>query len=235
MLHAVTTATSLGLKTLFEREEAHGLVLAVGGGVGLGLEQLVDAEKDLARSWAEARLRSFVAGRTALRRALERRGLSSSPLLRDDRGAPLLPTGVDARASVSHKDDVAVALVSSPVGDERVGVDVEIVRELRFDIARRVLTDDEIEEAAGLSSPDRDHFILVRFSVKEAIYKAIDPFVRRYVGFREVSLVDGPEGLAVSLRLEPKAELSVEVATWRTTLDDGRELIVSTARARQIP
>jgi 4'-phosphopantetheinyl transferase EntD len=38
--------------------------------------------------------------------------------------------------------------------------------------------------------------VLLRFSAKEAIYKALDPFVRRYVGFLEVEVTPRPDGTA---------------------------------------
>jgi 4'-phosphopantetheinyl transferase EntD len=49
------------------------------------------------------------------------------------------------------------------------------------------------------------------FSAKEAIYKAIDPFVRRYVGFQEVEL-SSPTGPDVSARLDlPEGPFESEV------------------------
>ena len=75
-----------------------------------------------------------------------------------------------------------------------VGVDVEVDEHRPHDIASRVLTDDEVTEVGSLEGARRQHEVLVRFSAKEAIYKALDPFVRRYVSFKEVSATPGADG-----------------------------------------
>jgi 4'-phosphopantetheinyl transferase EntD len=128
-----------------------------------------------------------VAGRTALREALRREALlDGEPLLRDDRGAPQLPAA--AAGSISHKGAWAAALVAPRQPDRSLGVDLEDARGPRIDISRRVLTERELAALAALDEPRRRAELALRFSLKEAIYKAIDPWVRRYVGFREVEL-----------------------------------------------
>jgi len=124
----------------------------------------------------------------ALRLALSRAGLDAPPVLVDSRGAPMLPPEV--WGSISHKETLAVALVApaTPHAATRLGVDVEVDRAPSQDIASKVLTDEEVGEVAGLESAARARAVLLRFSAKEAIYKALDPFVRRYVGFKEVSV-----------------------------------------------
>jgi enterobactin synthetase component D len=52
----------------------------------------------------------------------------------------------------------------------------------------RPTSDDEQAEIASLEAHDRALEVKLRFSAKEAIYKALDPFVRRYVGFKEVAV-----------------------------------------------
>ena len=56
--------------------------------------------------------------------------------------------------------------------------------------------------------------MVLRFSAKEAIYKALDPWVRRYVAFREVDLTPLPDGTArVTMRL-PEGAFACDVR-WR--------------------
>jgi 4'-phosphopantetheinyl transferase EntD len=69
--------------------------------------------------------------------------------------------------------------------------------------------------------------VLLRFSVKEAIYKALDPFVRRYVAFREMSVSPRADGTAEVRPHLPAAEGPFEIeATWRRTSG----LVLTTAR-----
>jgi 4'-phosphopantetheinyl transferase EntD len=180
------------------------------------LASLHPDEAALASTWGLPRVRTFVAGRRALRSALAVLSQTETELLgarasyerivRDERGAPAIgvapvaPAGDDARgrvrASISHKDEIAVALaafVSDDEHDIHLGVDVELFPGPKDDVSRHVLTDVEIAEWSAISDVDaRRRELIARFSAKEALYKALDPFVHRYVGFHEVEVrLDG--------------------------------------------
>lgn len=161
------------------------------------------------------RRRNFVMGRHALRLALrgesggghwnEGRGgdgaLDSAgslgPVLTDDRGAPIIPTGMTG--SISHKGDVAAAIGGAATGGF-LGIDIERAAAPRLDIAQRILTE---RERRGLPShPEaRGRAVTLRFAVKEAIYKAVHPVLRRYVGFTEVELDEAGDTFTVSSAL----------------------------------
>ncbi len=221
---------SLEVETLFELELPHGRAvgLAIPDANLEGLAaRLAPEELEVASGWAPARRRTWMAGRAALRTALRHAGFPAPAVLSDDRGAPILPSGVVG--SVSHKEHVAVALVAraQPGSTARIGVDVELDVSLRIDIARKVLTDDERAELAALAETERMAQVRLRFSAKEAIYKALDPFVRRYVGFHEVSVRPLPDGRSqVQTHLPPtEGPFDVEVRWLRR---DG--LVLTTAR-----
>lgn len=184
-------------------------------------------ERAFAASLTAMRRRTWVGGRVAMRRALSRASLDAPPLLRDARGAPMLPPGI--AGSISHKDSLAVALVAR--GEARLGVDVERDAARARNIASKVLTDDEVAELAGLEGQTHGREVLLRFSAKEAIYKALDPFVRRYVGFKEVAvrpLLGGDADVQLHL---PASEgpFVVEVRWLRW-----EGFVLTTARAEQI-
>jgi 4'-phosphopantetheinyl transferase EntD len=149
--------------------------------IGAELPALHADERAHVATLAPVRQREFMLGRSAMRAAL---GLDV-PILPDDRGAPLLPTGWVG--SISHKGDLAGALVAHDEG-ARVGLDLELAAPSRLPIERRILTARERDSITGAH-------ITLAFSIKEAIYKAIDPYVRRYVGFTEVDLVLGERGI----------------------------------------
>lgn len=185
----------------------HGVVVAVPIPTGLDRAtlsvELRDEERALAAPWGDLRARTFAAGRVALRGALREVGVDvAGPILKTSRGAPLLPAGV--RASVSHKDELAIAIASIDDGsDACVGVDVEFFQEARvraggkrIDVSRHVLTVREREELAALGEEARHRALLTRFSLKESLYKALDPFVQRYVGFLEVEVRPNADGTA---------------------------------------
>lgn len=168
---------------------------------------------------------TWVAGRLALRAALTEIGVASGPILPNDRGAPVLPPGI--AGSISHKSLLAVGLAARESG-WTVGIDVEQRHLGKQDISRYVLTPAEVIEVAGLDPAAREQEIMLRFSLKESIYKAIDPYVRRFVGFQEVSVAILPDGGArVSLHLEGGTSLDVE-GWWMAE----PEYVLTAARAR---
>jgi 4'-phosphopantetheinyl transferase EntD len=165
-------------------------------------EALHPVEAAFARALPEARRAGWVGGRVALRAALAACGLEApDAMLSSPRGAPLLPPG--AVGSVSHKRTIAVALAGREQSPRvTVGIDVEEIRQLRIDIAPRVLTPDE-QAALPADRAARDAAVLLTFSAKEAIYKALDPWVHRFVAFHEASVIRAADGgLTGSLALE---------------------------------
>jgi enterobactin synthetase component D len=188
--------------------------------IALGDHALVGDELNLAASLGPVRRRELAAGRTALRSALADLGVANAPpILPDDRGAPQLPAGFVG--SISHKNERAAALVA-PAGQGFVGIDIELAAPSRLPIERRILTPAEQARVSGRE-------VTLYFSIKEAIYKAIDPIVRRYVGFTEVELDVRSDG-SVTVTVLDVARLPVEIeASWQER--DGHWL--ATARGRR--
>ena len=146
------------------------------------LERLPKAEAELARTLKGYRQGQFVGGRRALRRACEQLGEQPAQILSTPRGAPDL--GDRLVGSVSHKRTLAVGMVAKPsLGT--LGVDLEEYAPARPTIEEHILRPEEREELHSLDEDRRWIALLMRFSIKESIYKALDPDVGRYVGFHE--------------------------------------------------
>jgi phosphopantetheine--protein transferase-like protein len=191
-------------------------------------DALLPAEWAIADRLAVPRRVAFVGGRLALRTALGAVSpdRSREPVLRTPRGAPLMPAGT--LGSVSHKRRLAVALVSAPSDAVRtLGVDVEEVpdeRDLaRPDLAPKILTPLERHELAPLAADDALAYrqaVRLRFALKEAVYKAIDPHVERYVRFQEVEVFPGAAGaVAVRLALPEFAGRHITVQAYWTRVE----------------
>ena len=185
---------------------------------------LAPEERAACAPFSPVRRRTWVAGRAALREALSRAGLEAPPVLADARGAPAFPHHV--AGSISHKEGFAAGLVDHASG-ARLGVDLENDVERGIDIASKILTADELAQIDGLPARARARAVLVRFSAKEAIYKGLDPFVHRYVGFKEVTVSPLEDGRIIAAAHLPPGEGSFVIdARWRVF--DG--LILTTAR-----
>ncbi len=189
-------------------------------------------ETALASTFGGVRKDAWLGGRAAVRVALAAHGAEwTGPILSTTRGAPRV--GPTLRASISHKGPAVVALVASNCEMGHVGIDLEETLPLRIDISRKVLTADELtrlpEEPVA-----RDAMVRTVFSIKEAVYKAIDPFVGRYIGFHEVTLLTSQplaHALETSVVLRTGEAFIVE-STWET-LDHVPGYTLATARARR--
>lgn len=155
------------------------------------LARLTGAERTHAEALRGYRQVQFVGGRLALAVAFGELGTRRAPVLTDEHGAPILPEGLVG--SITHKQDLAVALVAR--GRVGVGVDLEETTRPRPGVAERVLTPRELEAVRTLVPSRQWVDTVVRFSVKESVYKAIHPTLQRYVGFGEVEVWPGTDGV----------------------------------------
>ena len=214
---------------------------------GSAASALEPLEAELAQSLPPARRDAFIAGRVALRAALRAvdPAMSRGALLRTSRGGPKVPAGISA--SVSHKRARAIAL-AAPLRDAHVGVDLEArpgddARLADWNaprsLARRILTAREFDAIADLDALAHREATLLRFALKEAVYKAIDPFVQRHVRFTEVELRVEHEtshgGVAAVQLLTPemaREPLMVQSAWW---LDEGWIVAIAVSRHATLP
>ena len=176
---------------------------------------LHDDELAFADTLSPKRRDDHIAGRVAMRLLLP----DAPPIGVTDRGGPQLPAGWTG--SITHKPGIAAAIVA-PAGKGHVGIDLEVATARPIDVSPRILTP---RERAAL--PDHGAAVTLRFAIKEAIYKAVDPFVRRYVGFTEVELDVGDDGSCAVTVVDP-AKLPVAIeARWQAL----EGLWLATARA----
>jgi enterobactin synthetase component D len=189
-----------------------------------GLASLAEEERDYLESLSPARKPTWLAGRIALHEALRDLGLDAGPILTDRRGAPELPDGVTG--SISHKRTLAVALAARRLDGLSIGVDLEPVPTLppspsepgwdsRPDISSRVMTPEELSALAATPEPVRRREVVLHFSIKEALYKAINPLIGRYVSFQEATVLPRSDGsVAVTFALSKQEGPFLAEARW---------------------
>ncbi len=206
-----------------------------------GLAGLSDEERTFLESLSVARKPTWLAGRIALHEALRDLGLDAGPILSTKRGAPELPESVTG--SISHKRTLAVALAARKSGGLSVGVDLEPAPCLppspndpgwdnRPDISSRVMTSEELAALAALPEPLRRREVVLCFSIKEALYKALNPLVGRYVSVQEATVLPHLDGsVAVTLALTQNEGPFVAEARWSEI--DGH--LLTTAALRPAP
>jgi 4'-phosphopantetheinyl transferase EntD len=157
---------------------------------------------------------TYAAGRRALCEALGGT-CEAAQIGKTDRGAPVVPVGHGSIAHKAGSDRVVAVAIAAP---HLVGIDVERALPPRQPIETRILTPGELARLGA----DRREVALV-FAIKEAIYKAIDPVVRRYVAFTEVEVDLAARTVATAL------PFALDI--WWAELTDPEPLWVATARA----
>jgi len=150
---------------------------------------------------AEARLLSphacrkravnWTLGRIAASRALKQLGFEDPPpVLRGDAGEPLWPVGISG--SITHRYPWSVAVAAEASSNAlAVGIDLESLEGFEEDdMSNLICRKSELEWVR--EARDFKERLAMLFSAKEALYKSLFPFLRRYVDFREVELAWSP-------------------------------------------
>lgn len=134
----------------------------------------------------------FRAGRYCAMRALEAMGARPTvPPIGRDR-APVWPDGIVG--SISHSAGYAIAVAADRQSYLGLGIDLEGIVPANDvpGLLPHVASQEEMERLSATFGPAAAFTLL--FSGKEAIYKAIYPLVRRFVGFHEMSFIELGQG-----------------------------------------
>jgi enterobactin synthetase component D len=165
-----------------------GLPTGVGAGIRWisdGVPELYPQEQEyLGLSAAQRRRVTFALGRAAARDALAELGLDGVAIGRGAGGEPLWPDGVVG--AITHSGDLAIAIVGRQTDYAGLGIDVEQQSPgLSARAARLVCTPLEFGWVDEVPSLNRRTML---FSAKEAVFKALFPIERVWLGFGDAEL-----------------------------------------------
>lgn len=145
----------------------------------------------------DRRRRHFALGRAAARDALAELGLLQIAVGRGAAGEPVWPAGVVG--AISHSGDVALALAGWQRDYAGLGVDIEeLSRGPTARAARLICRPSEMEWVDVEAGTER---LLMLFSAKEAVFKAVYPIERVWLGFGDAELTWVGERGAFEARL----------------------------------
>ena len=171
------------------------------------LARLDAGEAAVARSLTGYRQADWVGGRLAARAAAENLKAAHWTLLRGSSGEPRPPAGFVV--SVSHKRDLAAAIVarSSGMPPEGLGIDLEDDASAACAAASIVLVPEERAALEGLPTRERERAFLLAFALKECVYKALAVPLGRPLEYREAFVrIDAESRASVTLALECVSE-----------------------------
>ena len=159
---------------------------------------------------AERRRRLFALGRAAARDALAELGIAAVAIGRGAAGEPLWPPGIVG--AISHNAAVAVAVVGRRTDYLGLGVDVEERGRGLSERAMRMVC--RPSEAAWVDDGGfRSERLLMLFSAKEAVFKAVFPVERVWLGFGDAELTWKAARCAFEARLLKAAAARLPVGS----------------------
>jgi len=147
-------------------------------------EHLVEQEQQLALSMGPSRVNGFSSGRFAARSSLATFGLAAHPLLSGPERDVIWPPSICG--SISHCNDISVAVVSQSPELAGLGVDVEVRQTLEEGVLKHVCTGSERTWLQAL--PDTEHWACVLFSIKESLFKCFHPVYRIWIDFHQAEV-----------------------------------------------
>lgn len=163
--------------------------------VGLGPEDLPTAyllpeeSKLLSERAVPGRRNEFTLGRTAARQALVQLGVEPpSAIMRGENREPLWPRGITG--SITHSEGVAIAAVARKTQIAAIGIDLEkSSRKSNIDISAKIALPAELDWIDGSETR-----LMMLFSAKEALFKALYPLFGDYFWHHQAELTWKDEG-----------------------------------------
>jgi len=143
------------------------------------------AELPAAAGMGTKRLREFSAGRHCARQALSSLGHAPVALPVGPGRAPAWPEGIIG--SISHTDELAIAVVARQAELRSLGIDLESADPLAADLLGLVCRDEE-RAALAAGGLEVQHGAKLVFSAKESIYKCLWPLTSVFLEFQAIGI-----------------------------------------------
>jgi len=160
-------------------------------------------EEDAAVKKAVAgRRNEFGAGRMCARNALESLGMQECVLTRKSDGSTAWPPGIVG--TISHSDSWCGAAVARQSDYSGVGFDIETADRVTLSMAKRVLTNSEMDWVGRQTEDESKKWFTLIFSAKESIYKCLPSLLRKGIRFRDAEIIPHADDLSFEVRLTDK-------------------------------
>ncbi len=164
---------------------------------------LLPAEAACLGRAVQKRVQEFAAGRLCARRALAQFGIEGFALrVRGDR-RPDWPAGMVG--SITHTQGLCAAVAAEARHFAGLGIDSEIVGDVRADIWPRICVPREIDWLRSLGAAEQERAATLIFAVKEAFYKCQYPIVEEFLSFHDL-WIELPEWGRASARAGMQGE-----------------------------
>ncbi|EAP7621680.1 4'-phosphopantetheinyl transferase superfamily protein [Salmonella enterica subsp. houtenae] len=142
---------------------------------------------DILKSAVTKRRAEYLAGRYAASQLLQEAGCNDAVTMGADR-APVWPVGW--WGSISHTEKWAIAILGPHRFNTRLGIDIEMLRpDVMLEIANTFTIASERNVLATNHLP-YETALLIAFSAKESLFKALYPQAQNFFGFEAAKLCE---------------------------------------------
>jgi 4'-phosphopantetheinyl transferase EntD len=157
------------------------------------------------------RAREFAAGRLCARRAMAEFGIVDFPLEVAADRQPIWPDSMVG--SITHTAGFCAAVAAPRRLACALGLDTEVVGDVKTDIWPSICVADEIAWLASLPPSERAAAAALMFSAKEAFYKFQYPAVGERLGFHDVSVTLPEWGLCGVFQINATRSIAMSTRT----------------------
>lgn len=145
------------------------------------------AEQALIEHASAHRVKEFTLGRSVAKRAVAQysgQKMADIAILKTPKGLPLWPD--NTVGSISHSQNIAIAVCASQTHCKTLGVDIEKIRTVNPLLEKKILAHNESLNAWG---GECNRALITLFSVKESIYKAVCSLAGQVVTVKNFSVI----------------------------------------------
>lgn len=165
-------------EALFEKSAAAVLCVKVEPGLAVHLSP---AETESLGNSIDVVKDRAAAARVAARVLFERFGVQNWEMPQRRGDAPIWPAGWTG--SLAHSDDFGIAAIAPRSRMASIGIDIEPAEPLPDGIRESIVFHDDVIQTNKGGFEGR-----VAFCIKEAVYKAVYPVDRQFLGFSDVTI-----------------------------------------------
>lgn len=131
------------------------------------------------------------------------------------KGKPSLKNGKDKYFNITHSGDWVVCGVS----DTEIGVDIELLKSARMNVADRFFTTTEVDKLNSLTEKERDDYFYLLWTVKESYLKYLGTGLTKPLNSFDVTCNDG----IISV---DESEFSLNLKFSEVNIDDKHKTVV---------
>ncbi len=166
---------------------------------------LYQKESFLTNKMSKKRLADFSSGRLSVKSALLELNIRNFPLLINSNRSPAWPNSVVG--SISHSKNICIAAVNFNINSKALGIDIETTNPLNTEVLPLICNQSEILHLNSLAKNGfGDSFTNAKiiFSIKESIFKCLNPHLGCWIDFKEMLITLNPQNK--SYLATPKSE-----------------------------